>query len=192
MAATFVDDERLNEDSQQTELDFDDPSQADGDTHQDHQDAVPDKYAGKSVQEIVRMHQEAEKLLGALGTEYKPFGDNPLEMLNKNGILFVHDTNGVRIDIHLCDTAFDNSTIERATSIEIAPGSPVMVCSAEDLVIYKMLSTRPSDARDFEGIIDCQGDALDDQYIIYWLKQFEAALDDSTLINTYKRMRGEK
>lgn len=69
MAATFVDDERLNEDSQQTELDFDDPSQADGDTHQDHQDAVPDKYAGKSVQEIVRMHQEAEKLLGRQSAE---------------------------------------------------------------------------------------------------------------------------
>jgi hypothetical protein len=43
-----------------------------------------------------------------------------------------------------------------------------------------------------EGIIDYQGDALDDQYIIDWLKQFEAALDDSTLIETYKRMRRKK
>ncbi len=39
---------------------------------------------------------EAGKLLNALGTGYKPFWDNPLEMLKKNGILFVHDTYGVR------------------------------------------------------------------------------------------------
>ena len=63
------------------------------------------------------------------------------------------------------------------------------VCTAEDLIIYKMLSPRASDARDFEGIIDCQGDKLDDSYIIDWLKQFEIALDDSTRIDTYQNMR---
>ena len=52
-----------------------------------------------------------------------------------------------------------------------------------------MLSTRASDARDFEGIIDCQGDKLDDNYIIDWLKQFEIALNDSTLIDTYQKMK---
>jgi len=72
------------------------------------------------------------------------------------------ERNGIRIDIHLCDTSFDHKTIERVTSIEIEPVASIMVYSAEDLVIYKMLSTRPSDARDFEGIIDCQGDAFDD------------------------------
>lgn len=32
-------------------------------------DEVPDKYKGKSIAEIVRMHQEAEKLVGRQGTE---------------------------------------------------------------------------------------------------------------------------
>lgn len=82
--------------------------------------------------------------------------------------------------------------IKRATRVEIESGTSINICSAEDLVIYKMLSTRASDSRDFEGIIDYQGDALDDQYIIDWLTQFEAALDDSTLIDTYKRMRLKK
>lgn len=138
---------------------------------------------------VLLSRDEAEKLLNALGTEYKPFWDNPLEMLKKNGILFVHDTYGVRIDIHLSDTLFDHKVIDRATRIEIEPGTTIMICSAEDLIIYKMLSTRASDSRDFEGIIDYQGDTLDDQYIIDWLKQFEAALDNSTLIDTYKKMR---
>ena len=140
---------------------------------------------------VLLSRDEAGKLLNALETEYKPFWDEPLEMLKKNGILFVHDTYGIRIDIHLSDTLFDCKVIERAQKIEIESSVTIKVCTAEDLIIYKMLSTRASDSRDFEGIIDCQGDALDDQYIIDWLKQFEAALDDSTLIDVYKKMRLE-
>ena len=34
-----------------------------------------------------------------------------------------------------------------------------------------------------------QGDTLDDRYVLDWLRQFEMALDDSTLVATYRRMR---
>ena len=33
------------------------------------QDDIPDKYKGKSVQEVVAMHQEAERLIGSQGSE---------------------------------------------------------------------------------------------------------------------------
>ena len=36
---------------------------------QEQEDAVPEKYQGKSIQDIVRMHQEAEKLLGRQSSE---------------------------------------------------------------------------------------------------------------------------
>ena len=132
---------------------------------------------------------EAERLLNAIDAEYKPFGENPLEMLKENGILFVQDKDGVRVYIHLSDTLFDMEVVKRASSIEIESGIVIKVCSAEDLIIYKLLSTRASDSRDFEGVVDYQGDALDDGYIIEWLRQFEIALDDSTLVDTYQRKR---
>lgn len=138
---------------------------------------------------VLLERDEAERLLSAIRTEYEPFGDNPLEMLKKNGILFAHDKQNIRIDFHLSDTLFDRQVIERAKDIEIKPGIMVRICTAEDLIIYKMLSMRILDARDAEGIINYQGDTLDDNYIIHWLKQFEQALDDSTLVNNYKRMR---
>ena len=135
---------------------------------------------------------EAEILLSAINAEYTPFGDDPLKMLKENGILFVQDKHKVRIDIHLSDTLFDIEVIKRAANIEIDTGLTVKVCSPEDLIIYKMLSTRASDSRDFEGIIDYQGDRLDDKYVIEWLEKFEAALDDSTLIDMYQRLRNIK
>ena len=33
------------------------------------EDAIPDKYQGKDISEVVRMHQEAEKLLGRQSSE---------------------------------------------------------------------------------------------------------------------------
>ena len=38
-------------------------------TQETEQDDIPDKYRGKSVQDIVQMHQEAEKLLGKQSSE---------------------------------------------------------------------------------------------------------------------------
>lgn len=137
---------------------------------------------------ILLGRDEAEKFLDLIKDKFKPFGDDPIENLKKYGILFVHDTAGVRIDFHLSDTSFDRQAIERAKPVEIVPGINVRVCTAEDLIIYKMLSTRDIDRRDIESIIDYQGKGLDAQYIIRWLKQFEAALNDSTLLDTYQKM----
>jgi hypothetical protein len=38
-------------------------------------------------------------------------------------------------------------------------------------------------------VVRRQGDALDDEYVLTWLRRFEQALDDSTLVATYRRMR---
>lgn len=71
MAATIID-ERPEEDNVDTaELDtheeqFEAPEAI---NQQEFQDDIPDKYRGKSVQDIVRMHQEAEKLLGKQSSE---------------------------------------------------------------------------------------------------------------------------
>ncbi len=77
----------------------------------------------------------------------------------------------------------------RHSNVELEPGLSARVCSAEDLLIYKIISTRPLDQIDVEDIVRSQGDKLDDQYVLHWLRLLEQALDDSTLISTYRRLR---
>lgn len=75
MAAKFIDDERLVDENE-----FTDPSAVEQDDHgleahdeptddRSEVDELPDKYKGKSVAELARMHQEAEKLLGRQSSE---------------------------------------------------------------------------------------------------------------------------
>lgn len=103
------------------------------------------------------------------------------------GILFVEDPDGTRIDFLLADMSFDLHAIERAERIKLGDVS-AMVCSAEDLIIYKLLSSRPRDYDDARSVVRRQGKGLDRGYVEMWLRQFEAALDDSTLIASFRSL----
>jgi hypothetical protein len=71
MAATIIDtEERQDDDTQFDSLEPVEEIQAPVETSQEEtEDEIPEKYQGKSVAEIVRMHQEAEKLLGRQSSE---------------------------------------------------------------------------------------------------------------------------
>ena len=71
--ATFIDegDEPLQENK---ELEFEEQQEPEEETpeetqEQDDEDDIPEKYKGKSVKDIVRMHQEAERAIGKQGSE---------------------------------------------------------------------------------------------------------------------------
>jgi hypothetical protein len=132
---------------------------------------------------------EAEKLLAVLEPDYYILQSDPLRALKRNGIIFVKDADGVRMDLMLADTELDRATIQRAKTVQLHNGQMVKVATAEDLILHKMISTRPQDNVDVEQIVRAQGDQLDDTYIIKTLRELEQALADSTLVTTYQRMR---
>ncbi len=82
--------------------------------------------------------------------------------------------------------------VEPAVEVELEPHRVLKVCTAEDLIVLKLISTRAVDYYDLETIIRFQKDVLDEKYIIGWLKQFEAALDDSALIDAHRKIRASK
>ncbi len=132
---------------------------------------------------------DAPRLLEIIAPDYVPLQADPLQALTHTGILFVQDDLGTRLDILLTDTDFDRTAINRARPVELQPGLVARVCSAEDLIVYKLVSTRPRDHEDAASVVRRQGDTLDDAYVLNWLRQFERALDDSTLVAEYRRMR---
>jgi hypothetical protein len=132
---------------------------------------------------------EADRLLAVLSPDYKSLLPDPRQALKKQAMVFVQDPAGTRLDLLLADTPYDMAAIERGRDVELQPGATVRMCSPEDLVIYKLVSTRPRDREDAQGVIRRQGGNLDDAYVLDWLRQFERALDDSTLVAEYKRLR---
>ncbi|MEI2688665.1 MAG: hypothetical protein V9H69_02720 [Anaerolineae bacterium] len=137
---------------------------------------------------VLARRDERGRILQLLA-DFTPLHADPDEALRRNGVAFFQDPAGARIDIMLAETSFDETVIGRASLIELQPELVVRVCSAEDLIVYKSVSLRTQDRFDVEGIIRRQGDRLDDRYVEDWLRQFEQALDDSTLVAEYRRLR---
>ena len=137
---------------------------------------------------VLARREERGRILQLLA-DFTPLHADPNEAFRRHGVAFFQDPMGTRIDVMLAETSFDETAIGRARTVEMQPGLPMRICTAEDLIVYKMVSLRLQDRVDVEGIIRRQGDQLDDIYVEDWLRQFEQALDDSTLIVEYRRLR---
>lgn len=140
---------------------------------------------------VLVSREQANDLLAAVGSRYTVVQSQPIEAIRRFGYVFVQDEFKNRIDLLFTDTSFDETVIRRALRIKVLPRIYLNFCTAEDLIVYKMLSTRERDIGDVRSVIQRQGDKLDDTYIFDWLRQFEQALDDSTLVSTYRRLRGK-
>ncbi|MBI1869823.1 MAG: nucleotidyltransferase [Chlamydiae bacterium] len=136
---------------------------------------------------ILLDRSQSKQLVNKIAAPYQFLSSNPLEDLQKAGLIFLKSPEGVRIDLLLAETPFDVKVIERSVPIKVKPGIFLKICTPEDLLIYKIISTRSRDHEDIEGIIMRQK-KLDQKYILGWLKQFETALDDSMLIQEYTQL----
>ena len=141
---------------------------------------------------VLLTREDADRLLSVLSPDYVSLLPNPQLVLRQQALLFVTDQNGVRFDLLLAETTYDHEAVCRGREIEAAPGITIRLCSPEDLIIYKMISTRARDYEDAMSVVHRQGDALDDRYVIKWLRQFELALDDSTLVTQYQQWRHQQ
>jgi hypothetical protein len=137
---------------------------------------------------VLLEREDADRLLAILEPGYDSLLPDPKEAVRRQAMLFVQDADNTRLDLLLADTPYDVGAVARGCMIEVLPGVKITVCSPEDLVIYKLISTRARDHEDASGVIRRQGDALDVGYILGWLRQFELAFDDSTLISTFQRL----
>lgn len=136
---------------------------------------------------VAAERDDLARLLGALPTDCVPLGPAH-EMLERAGLLFVRDADGVRLDLLLCETSFDDEVLRRAVTVDLGDGLTARVCTAEDLLVYKLVATREKDLIDATSLIRRRGSSLDLDYVRGWLCEFEAALDDSTLVSTLERL----
>jgi len=94
---------------------------------------------------------------------------------------------GVVTDFLIALPGYEEQIIERAAKREMG-GWFVQVCSAEDLIIQKVVAGREKDWLDVEMLLIEQHASLDYAYIIDWLTQFADALDDAELLGRYSAL----
>ena len=72
----------------------------------------------------------------------------------------------VDIDIFLAETRLQESLLARRSRLEV-DGVPAWVVSPEDLILLKLIASRPRDIGDVMDILMAQGQ-LDEEYLRRW------------------------
>jgi len=95
---------------------------------------------------------------------------------------------GVPVDLLVSIFDYERDAIERALDMTIE-GVAVRVCTAEDLIIHKVVANREQDWIDIERVLVRQRSKLDQAYVLNWLTQFSEALEAPDLLIRYRQLR---
>lgn len=76
-------------------------------------------------------------------------------------VLRLESAEGIGIDVSLAALPFEIEVLERAVAWTLASDIRLRVCTAEDLLVYKLIAARPRDLVDIDGLVRLQHRTLD-------------------------------
>ncbi len=106
----------------------------------------------------------------------------------QNPLIVAVTIQGVIVDFLLALPGYEEQIIERAVTRDLG-GWSIQVCSAEDLIIQKVVAGLDRDWLDVEELLITQHDRLDQAYIEEWLSQFAEALEKPEMLAGYQVLR---
>lgn len=128
--------------------------------------------------------------IDALLSRFQSRVPNPVEHAERTRVVLLQSADGIGIDIALGAFPFEDSAIRRSRKIEAMDGIHLRVCTAEDLIVFKVFATRAKDWLDVEGAIIRQGDAnLDWRYIREQLTPLLALKEAPELLEQLEALR---
>ena len=127
------------------------------------------------------------RVIPALTREFPSRVADPLRFAVELGVLPVSDSDGTPIDLILGTLPLETDAIARAVEISIA-GSVVRLCTAEDLILHKLVSDRPRDLEDVTGIVLRMRDQLDRDYLDPRVRLVTSGLDRPDRLEEFERL----
>ena len=103
-----------------------------------------------------------------------------------NRVLLIQSTNGVAADIGLAGSPFEVEVLDRSSAWDVAHDVVIVTCSAEDLVIYKLVAGRARDVADIEGIVRRHGAGLDVDRIRRYGALFAELKEEPDLLRAFE------
>lgn len=115
--------------------------------------------------------------------------EHPLEFLHETHVLPIVTPSGVRADVMWAVLPYQQQAIQRAVVRRLG-GINLRVCTAEDLILHKLASTRPRDREDVAGVIARQRGRLDRAYLDPLVRSLSEGLENPEILEAYRRLMG--
>jgi hypothetical protein len=128
-------------------------------------------------------------VLAELLSEYPSRVPDPEAFAEANRIALLSLPDRINADVSLAAFPFEREVLERSMEWDFPEGLTIRTCSAEDLVLYKLIAGRPGDIQDITGIVRRQGRTLDAARIRHWGAQLSDLKEDPDLLGPFEAAR---
>ncbi len=120
-------------------------------------------------------------VVAILAARYSCRVAEPLAFVQRTRVLPLVSTQGVAIDVIFGLLPFEQMAVYRATTKHIQ-GYPIRFCTAEDLILMKIISDRPKDIEDARQVMRQQKGRLDLDYLLPRIQELSDLLARSDLL----------
>lgn len=103
-----------------------------------------------------------------------------------NRVVLLRTVAGVSLDVALAAFPFELEALDYASDWVPVPGTTVRTCSAEHLIVYKLVAARARDVSDVQGIVRRQAVHLDVERIRRWGREFGELKEDPDLLQPFE------
>ncbi len=125
------------------------------------------------------------EVAAAFAPSFRVLVPEPAAFVARTRVLPVESKRGVRVDLIWGMLPFEEQSVRRAGSHEVA-GRPIRFVTAEDLILFKIASERKRDQEDVEGVIAAQGGRLDRAYLDARVRALSELLEDPDILRRYR------
>lgn len=134
----------------------------------------------------IQVKEDSRKRLASeIKHQYHLRVKNPVAFIEQTNVLPLEDANGVRIDLIFAKLPYEFKAIRRSKPMRVQ-GEWIQVCTPEDLIVHKIISDRPRDREDIQGIISSAKDRLNKRYLDPIVKELAKALAKPELLKFYR------
>jgi Nucleotidyl transferase of unknown function (DUF2204) len=122
-----------------------------------------------------------------ISSRFTSLSNDPVKFAAETRVLPIM-VESVPVDLIFAALPYEEDAIARARPIKLKNGT-VPVCSPEDLILHKIVSPRPRDHEDIEGVFRYRHKELDYGYLDPRVEELADALSDRNMLDWYHRIR---
>lgn len=131
-----------------------------------------------------------QHVVSFLEKSYTILVEKPMTFISETRVLPIKAREGQRIDVIFGELPFERDAIERAVNVQIGQ-TFVKFCTAEDLILLKIISPRPKDAEDVQGIVKFQKEQLDYNYLEPRIRELAELLEQPGIKQNWEKWKKE-
>src|SRR5215470_7530168 len=127
---------------------------------------------------------EFAQTVNRISSRFASLSQDPIKFATETRVLPIM-VESVPVDLIFAALPYEEDAIARAHRIQLRNGA-VPVCSPEDLILHKIVSQRPRDHEDIEGVFRYRHGELDYSYLDSRVEELADALSDRNMLEWYR------